>query len=39
VDGFDTGVCLLDRAQGLVQFGRDQGYRREDLVRLIERLS
>jgi GntR family transcriptional regulator len=31
--------AVVSRARDLVEFARSQGYRREDLLRLIERLS
>ena len=39
VAGSPERGAVVSRARDLVQFARSQGYRREDLLRLIDRLS
>jgi GntR family transcriptional regulator len=39
VAGTPERGAVVSRARELIQFARQHGYRREDLVRLIERLS
>jgi len=39
VAGSPERGAVVSRARDLVEFARQHGYRREDLVRLIERLS
>lgn len=39
VSGTPADSAVVDRARELVKFARDQGYRRDELIRLIEGLS
>lgn len=39
VSGTPAESAVVDRARELVQFARDQGYRRDELVKLIQGLS